>query len=149
MPMSDRRSSSRRSFGRLAAREGEAGAAGEQARLLVGEQEHVGLDELALLEAEAEDPQRHPRLVGRDGEHDRRAVAGGLAELGGAGGVEAGGHEDLAAAAVEVEHLGRVGREEEAVVARPLADLVAAALQHGDVEGVDLRLEEHLGVLRG
>ena len=42
-----------------------------------------------------------------------------LAELGGAGGVEAGGHEDLAAAAVEVEHLGRVGREQEAVVARP------------------------------
>ena len=26
------------------------------------------------------------------------------------------------------------------------ADLVAAALEHGDVEGVDLRLEDHLGV---
>ena len=67
-----------------------------------------------------------------------------LAELLRARRVEAGGHEDRAAARVEVEHLGRVGREQEAVVDRPLADRVAAALQDGDVERVDLRLEEHL-----
>ena len=131
----------------LAALEAEAGAARQQVGLLVGEQEHVGFHELAAVEAEAEDPQRHPGGIGRDREHDRRAVAGGLAELGGAGGVEAGGHEDLAAVAVEVEHLGGIRREEEAVVAGPAADLVAAALEHRDVEGVDLLLEDHLGAI--
>ena len=47
--------------------------------------------------------------------------------LGRPGGVELGGEEHRAALGVEVEHLGRVGREEEAVVDRPLADGVAAA----------------------
>ena len=35
------------------------------------------------------------------------------------------------------------------MVDRPLADLVAAALQDGDVERVDLRLEQHLGGAAG
>ena len=55
--------------------------------------------------------------------------------------VEARGHEDRAAAAVEVEHRRRVGRQQEPVVDGPLADLGAAALQDGDVERVDLRLD--------
>ena len=63
-------------------------------------------------------------------------------------GVEPGGHEDRAALGVEVEHLGRVGGEEEAVLDGPRPHLVAAALEDGDVEGVDLRLEDHLGARR-
>jgi hypothetical protein len=47
---------------------------------------------------------------------------------------------------VEVEHVGRVGCEQESVVDRPLADRVAATAQDGDVERVDLGLLEHLGV---
>ena len=120
-------------------------SAGEHGRPLVGEEEDVGVHDLGRVEAEGEDPQRHPRLVGRDGEHDRRAVTRLLAELGGARGVEAGGHEDLRAVRVEVEHLGRVGREEEPVVDRPLTDRVTATAQDGDVERVDLRLLHHLG----
>ena len=41
--------------------------------------------------------------------------------------VEAGGHEDGAALGVELEHLGRVGREEEAVLDGPLAHVVGPA----------------------
>ena len=85
MPLSERRSSSRPGLAGLAALEAEAGAAGEQLGLVVGEQEHVGLDDLRWPSSpRPQDPQRHPRLVGGDREHDRRAVAGVLAELGGA-----------------------------------------------------------------
>ena len=59
--------------------------------------------------------------------------------------VEPGGHEDGAALGVEVEDLGGVRGEEEPVVDGPLPDLVAAALEHRDVERVDLRLVEDLG----
>ena len=46
---------------------------------------------------------------------------------------------------VEGEHLRRVRRQEVPVLARPVADLDRAALQHGDVERVDLLLHEDLG----
>ena len=65
-----------------------------------------------------------------------------LAELGRPAGVELRGHEDGAALGVEVEDLGRVRGEEEAVLDGPLPHLVAAALEDGDVEGVDLGLED-------
>ena len=110
----------------------------------VGEQEDVGLDALLSVKPEPEDAHRHPWVVGRDRGHDRRAVADALAEVAGALGVELGGHEHGAARGVEVEYLGRVGREEEAVLQRPLADLVAAAGEDRDVERVDLRLEDDL-----
>ena len=48
---------------------------------------------------EAEDPQRHPWLVGGDGEHDRGSVARTLSEGRGARRVEPCGHEDRAARA--------------------------------------------------
>ena len=75
---------------------------------------------------------------------DRRAVADRLAARRGGIGVEAGGQEDRAALGVEVEHLGRVGRQPEAVRLGPRADVVAAALEDRDVERVDPRLEEDL-----
>ena len=53
--------------------------------------------------------------------------------------VELRGHEHRAPLGVEVEDLGRVGREEEPVLDGPLPHLVATALQDGDVERVDLR----------
>ena len=74
-----------------------------------------------------------------------RPVADRLAALGGRIGVEHGGEEDRRAGGVEVEDLGRVGREPEAVVGRPLADLGRAAAQDGHVEGVDADLHELLG----
>ena len=129
MPTSERRSSSRLVDAASLRSRLQAGAAGQQLGLLVGEQEHVGLDDSA-----------RPRARGvriRSGTHGWSVGIVSMIgvpspacwpELGGAGGVEAGGHEDLAAAAVEVEHLGRVGREQEAVVGGPAADLVAAAL---------------------
>ena len=49
---------------------------------------------------------------------------------------------------VEVEDLGRVGREAEAVVLGPQPDLVAAAAEDRDVERVDGRLEQDLGLGR-
>ncbi len=132
---------------RLAASDGDAGVGGEHRGTLVGEEEHVGIDDLGRVEPESEDPQRHPRFVGRDGQHDRRAVAGLLAEGRGARRVEARGHEDLRTLRVEVEHLRRVGREQEAVVDRPATDRVTAAAEDRDVERVDLHLLEHFGVV--
>ena len=73
-------------------------------------------------------PRRWPRVVGPAG-------------------VEAGGHEDRAAGGVEVEHLGGVDRQPEAVLAGPVADGPAAAAEHGDVEGVDPGREQLLGRL--
>ncbi len=72
----------------------------------VGQQVDVGLDQLAGGLAEPQDPQRNPRVVGRDGEVDRGSVADRLATLGGRVGVEGRRHEDRAAVGVEVEHLG-------------------------------------------
>ena len=129
---------------RLAALERQPRAAGEQLGPPVGQQEDVGLDVAALVQTETEDAHRDPRVVGRDRRHDRRAVTGALTELERPLGVELGGHEHRAAVGVEVEDLGCVRREQEAVLERPLPDLVTAALEHGDVEGVDLRLQHDL-----
>ena len=114
----------------------------EQRGLTLGEQEDVGLDDGVRALAEAEDAQGHPRVRCRDREVDRRAVADRRATGRGGGAVEAGGHEDGAALGVEVEHLRRVGRQQEAVGTRPVADRPAAALEHRDVERVDLGVEQ-------
>src|SRR5262249_27866301 len=103
---------------------------------------------LRLVEAEAEDVERHPWVRGRDREHDRRAVTRVLRELPSLLGIEACGHEDRAAARVEVEHLRRVGREQETVIDSPLAHCVAAALQDREVERVDLRLLQYFDAVR-
>ncbi len=66
-------------------------------------------------------------IVRGDRRHDRRAVAFALAQLGGATGVELGGHEHRAALGVEVEHFGCVGGQQEPVLQRPLPDLVTTA----------------------
>ena len=58
----------------------------------------------------------------------RRAVADGLAALGGRVRVEHGRQEDRTSRRVEVEDLGRIGRQPEPVLRRPTADLVGAAL---------------------
>ena len=118
---------------------------GEQSRSVVGQEVDVRLDGLAAGLAEGEDPERNPRIVGRDRDVDRRAVAHLLAARLGRVRVEGGGEEDRAALGVEVEDLGRVGREAEAVVRGPGADVSRAALQDGDVEGVDLDLHDLLG----
>ena len=77
---------------------------------------------------------------------DGRAVADLLAALGGRVAVEDGGQEEGAAGAVELEHLGRVVREREAVLLGPGGDVRAAALEDGDVERVDAGLEDDLDV---
>ena len=118
---------------------------GSSAGRVVGEQVDVGVDPLLAGLAEGEDPQRDPRVVGGDRDVDRRPVADLLAALGGGVGVEGRGEEDRAAAGVEVEDLGRVGREPEAVVLGPGADVGGAALEDGDVEGVDPDLHQLLG----
>ena len=149
MPSSARRSSSRRVVaGWLCCSAEPVAVAGQQRRLLVGQQEHVGVDAVGRLLAERQDAQRHPRVVGRDRQVDGRAVADLLAALGGRVAVEDGGEEDRAALGVEVEHLGRVGREAEAVLLRPGGDVGAAALEDGDVERVDARLQHDLGAGR-
>ena len=48
------------------------------------------------------------------------------------------------AVGVEVEDLGGIGREREAMLPGPDADLGAAALQDGDVERIDAHLLEDL-----
>ena len=75
---------------------------------------------------------------------DRRAVADGLPAGRGRVRIERGGHEDRAPVGIEIEDLRRVGRQPEAVILGPQADLVAAAAQDRDVERVD-RLQDHLG----
>jgi hypothetical protein len=75
---------------------------------------------------------------------DGGAVAGAETLLGGAARVEPHRHEDRAALRVEVEDLGGVRREEEAVFARPVPDRRPAALEHDDVERIDLGLQDHL-----
>ena len=76
---------------------------------------------------------------------DRRAVADVLATGRGRFAIEGGSQEDLAAGRVELEDLGRVRREAEAVVLGPDADLVGAAAQDRDVERVDRDFHEDLG----
>jgi hypothetical protein len=72
---------------------------------------------------------------------DRRPVADVLAARRGGVRVERGREEDRAAVRVEVEDLGRIRRQAEAVRGGPLADGRAAAPEDGDVERVDLRFE--------
>ena len=116
---------------------------------MVGQQVDVGLDALGRGLAEGQDPQRDPRVVGRDRDVDRRPVTDRLAALGGGVGVEHGGEEDRRARGVEVEDLGRVGRQPEAVIGRPLADRDGPAAQDRDVERVDADLEQLLGRAAG
>ena len=151
MPLSERRSSSSRLFAASSRASVRPGPPARSCGLVVGQEEDVRLDDVVGAHAEAEDAQRDPRTVGGDGHVDRRAVAGGLAEFPSGCRVEAGGHEDRASGGVEVEDLGGVGREQEAVLLGPAADLVASALEDRDLEGVDLRLEDDLGaaVARG
>ena len=122
MPTSERRSASRPARRRLAALDRRGpGPPASSFGLLVGQQEHVGLDPRW-----ASSPR--PRM--RSGTHG--SSVGIVAMIGvpspapwprsrGPLGVEAGGHEDRAALGVEVEHLGCVGRQEEPVVDGPLA----------------------------
>ena len=144
IPLSERKSSSSAVRRGLAALEVQPAATGQQLRLVVGEQEDVRVDGLGRVEPEGEDAQRHPRLVRGNRQHDRCAVAARLSELLRTGRVEPRRHEDRAARRVEIEHLGRVGSQEVAVLERPPADFVAASPKDRDVEGVDLRLEQHL-----
>ena len=60
------------------------------------------------------------------------------------GGVELGGHEVGRAAGVELERVGRVVGEREALLGGPVGDRPAAALQDRDVERVDADLLEDL-----
>ncbi len=118
----------------------------QQRRALIREQVDVGLDGLGRRLAEGEDPQRHPWVVRRDREVDRRPVADRLAALGGGVGIEGGRHEDRRALGVEVEDLGRIGGQAEAVVLGPQPNLVAATAEDRDIERVDRRLEQDLGL---
>ena len=69
-----------------------------------------------------EDAQRHPRVVGRDRDVDRRAVADCLAALPRPRRRRTPAARKIGLrCGVEVEHLGRVGREAEAVLGGPLA----------------------------
>jgi len=111
-----------------------AGRDGQERRGVIGQEEDVGLDGLRAGLAEGEDPERDPRVVGRDRDVDRRAVADLLAPRLRRVGIEGRGEEDRAALGVEVEDLGSVGREAEAVLRRPLADVRGAAAEDGDVE---------------
>lgn len=83
---------------------------GQQGGLAVGQQVDIGLDQLAGRLAEAQDPQWHPRVVGRDGEVDRGPIAERLPASRGRIGVEGRRHEDRAAVGIEIEYLGRIGR---------------------------------------
>ena len=97
--------------------------AGSRAGRPVGQQVDVGLDALGRRSC------RGPRI--RSGTH---GLSVGIVmwtgvpsptawpRVGGRVGIEHGGQEDRDAGGVEVEHLGRVGREAEAVVRGPLAD---------------------------
>ena len=69
--------------------------------------------------------------------------------------VEDRGEEDRTALSVEVEHLGRIGREPEPVLVGPVRHSGAAALEHGQIERIHACLQQHLdsvlsrGGLRG
>ncbi len=123
--------------------------AGSSAGPLVVQEIHVGVDPLIAGLAEGEDPQRNPRVVGRDRDVDRRAVADRLAALRGRIRVEHRREEDRRPLGVEIEHLGRIRRQPEAVVLGPAADLVGTAAQDGDVERVDADLHQHLCLVAG
>ena len=97
----------------------EAVRRGQHRGLQVVEEVHVGLDDFGPTLAEGQDAQRHPGVLGRDRDVDRRAVADVLATFRGRFAIEGGSQEDLAAGRVELEHLGRVRREAEAVVLGP------------------------------
>jgi hypothetical protein len=119
----------------------------KQDRLAVGQEVHVRLDAVVRGFARPQDPERHPRVVRRHGDVDGGAVTDLLTlRLRGVG-VEDRGHEDRAACGVEVEDLGSVRGETEAVLRGPASDGLAAALEDGDVERVDLDLHQHLRVL--
>ncbi len=118
---------------------------GSRAGALVGEEVDVGLDPLGAGLAERQDPQRDPGVLGRDRDVDGRPVADLLTALGGRIGIERGGEEDLASRGIELEDFGGVRRESEAVIAGPHADLVGAAAQDGDVEGIDGDFHQDLG----
>ena len=111
---------------------------------MIGQQEHVCLHLAAASQTQPQDAQRDPRIIGGDRRHDRRRVARALAQLGGATGVELGGHEHRAALGIEIEHFGCVRGQQEPVLQRPPANLVTAALQHRDVQRIDLRFQDHL-----
>ena len=122
---------------------------GQQRRRAVGQQIDIRLHDLLAGLAQAEDAQRHPRVVGRDGDVHRGPVPDLLAPFGGRVRIERRGEEDLAARRVELEHLGRIRREAEPMVGRPAADLVGAATQDRDVQRVDGDLHEDLGLTGG
>ena len=143
MPASERRSVSRAIAGRRRVGQRQPRPVGrrQDAGRGVGQEIDVGLDPLGRRLAQAEDPDRDPRVRRRDRDVDRRAVADRLAAGGRGIGVEARGQEDRAPLGIEVEDLGGVGREAEAMGLGPRPDVVAAALEDGDVQGVDPRLE--------
>ncbi len=163
MPLSLRRSASSESRGLLAAFEHQTGAhalrepgrdlrcerRGKRGGLEVGQEVDVGLDGRVGSRTETQDAERYPRVRGRDDDVDGRAVPGPETLIRSTARVEPHRHEDRAALGVEVEHLGRVRRQEEAVLAGPVPDRGPATLQHDDVERIDLGLQDHLSpVLR-
>ena len=118
---------------------------GEQPRGLVRQQVDVRLHLVAGLLAQAKDAQRHPGVVRGDGEMHGGAIACLLAARLGGAAIEDGGEEDRAALGVEVQHLRGIGREPEAVLPSPDRHVRAASPEHGDVERVDLLLDQDLG----
>ena len=118
-----------RGGGRRVVCERDAGLAQRQERrLTVGEEEDVGLDPVVRFLAEGQDAQRDPGIGRRDRDVDRRTVPDLLVAVRGAGRVEGRREEDRTALRVEVEDLWGIGRQPEAMVLGPLADLVRAAL---------------------
>ncbi len=80
---------------------------------------------------------------------DRRPVADVLAPGDRRVAVERCREEDRAALRIEIEDLGRIRREAEAMIRGPGADLRGATFEHRDVEGIDLDLHQDLGAARG
>src|SRR5437867_5659616 len=114
----------------------------EQQRLAIGKEIHVRVDPRSSVLAGGEDAKRDPGVRGRDRDMDRRAVtdllALGLCRVR----VEDRRHEDRAARRVEVEDLGGIRWETEAVLGGPASDRLAAAAEDRDVERVDLHLHQ-------
>ncbi len=83
----------------------------------------------------------------RHGDQHRRAVAFEAAELACLVDVVARRHEDGAGVRVRLDVRARLAVEREVVLLAPLDHLLRRALQHGDVDRLDLGLLQHLGGL--
>ena len=106
-------------------------------QLRVGEQEDVRVHARVVV---GEHLERHPQLRCAHGDEQRHAVTRPQAALLRSGGVVLGRHEDGAALRVAEQVVLRLRRQQEPVVLAPLDHGLAAALEHGDVERLDLHL---------